>query len=83
MDIKNPRCIRCGRCMEVCPMHLMPLYMYQAERKNDLPRLDQLHVMDCIECGCCSYTCPGKLHLVQSFRTAKQKVRDAAARAKA
>ena len=64
-------------------MHLMPLYMYQAERKNDLPRLDQLHVMDCIECGCCSYTCPGKLHLVQSFRTAKQKVRDAATRAKA
>ena len=57
--------------------------MYQAERKNDLARLDQLHIMDCIECGCCSYTCPGKLHLVQSFRTAKQKVRDAAARAKA
>ena len=83
MDIKNPRCIRCGRCMEVCPMHLMPLYMYQAERKNDLARLDKLHIMDCIECGCCSYTCPGKLHLVQSFRTAKQKVRDAAARAKA
>ena len=76
-------CIRCGRCMDACPMHLMPLKMYQAERKNDLAKLDQLHVMDCIECGCCSYSCPGKLYLVQSFRSAKQKVRDAAAAAKA
>ena len=77
-----PHCIRCGRCMDVCPMHLMPLYMYQAERRSDLAKLDKLHVMDCIECGCCSYTCPGKLYLVQSFRTAKQKLRDASAKAK-
>ncbi|MBQ1281783.1 MAG: electron transport complex subunit RsxC [Oscillospiraceae bacterium] len=77
-----PHCIRCGRCLDVCPMHLMPLKMYQAERKSDLAALEKLHVMDCIECGCCSYTCPGKVHLVQSFRIAKQKLRDAAAKAK-
>ena len=64
-------------------MHLMPLKMYAAERKNDIEAMDGLHLMDCIECGCCSYTCPGKLHLVQSFRTGKQKLRDAAAKKKA
>ena len=79
-DCENPRCIRCGRCIEVCPMHLMPLHMYAAERSSNLAKLDTLHLMDCIECGCCSYTCPGKLHLVQSFRTGKQKLRDAAAK---
>lgn len=76
----EPHCIRCGRCMDACPMHLMPLQMYKAERSSNLAKLNELHVMDCIECGCCSYSCPGKLFLVQSFRTAKQKLRDAAPR---
>ena len=83
LDIPNPRCIRCGRCIEACPMHLMPIFMYQAERNSDLAKMNELNLMDCIECGCCSYSCPGKLHLVQSFRTGKQKIRDAAAKAKA
>ena len=64
-------------------MHLMPIFMYQAERNSDLAKMNELNLMDCIECGCCSYSCPGKLHLVQSFRTGKQKIRDAAAKAKA
>lgn len=78
MHDPEPRCIRCGRCMEACPMHLMPLQMYKAERANNLEVLQKLHVTDCIECGCCSYSCPGKLFLVQSFKAAKQKLRDAA-----
>ena len=82
IEVENPRCIRCGRCMDVCPMHLMPLKLYQAERKSDIDKMNALNLMDCIECGCCAYTCPGKLHLVQSFRTGKQKLRDAAAKAK-
>lgn len=80
VEHKDPHCIRCGRCIDVCPMHLMPLYLHQAERRSDLQKLDELHIMDCIECGCCTYTCPGKLHLVQSFRAAKQKLRDASAK---
>ena len=68
---ENPACIRCGRCVAACPMHLQPLYIYACERKGDVPGLKKLNAMDCIECGCCAYSCPGRLQLVQSIRNAK------------
>ncbi len=74
--VREPHCIRCGKCMQVCPMGLMPLKLYQAERSGDVEEMKSLHLMDCIECGCCAYTCPATLHLVQSFRTGKQRIRD-------
>ena len=76
-------CIRCGKCVENCPMHLMPLFMHKASAAGKLERLKELNVMDCIECGCCAYGCPAGIPLVQSFRTGKKLVRDAAAREKA
>ena len=75
-------CIRCGKCIDVCPMHLMPVMMHRARREDDLEGLKEFNVMDCIECGCCAYTCPARIPLVQSFRAAKQLLRDAAARQK-
>ena len=75
--VKDPHCIRCGKCMEVCPMRLMPLMMYRAERKGNLEELRALNILDCIECGCCAYTCPAAIPLVQSFRAGKQRLRDA------
>lgn len=75
-------CIRCGKCMDVCPMHLMPVMMHRARREDDLEGLREFNVMDCIECGCCAYTCPARIPLVQSFRAAKQLLRDADAKAK-
>ena len=68
---EDPVCIRCGRCVAACPMHLQPLYLYAAERKGNVAELDRLHVTDCIVCGCCAYVCPGRLQLVQTFKDGK------------
>ena len=72
---ENP-CIRCGACAKVCPMNLQPLYLYAYGKKNKTEDLKRLNVTDCIECGCCSYTCPAKLHLVETIRKGKVRVKE-------
>ncbi len=81
--IDDPRCIRCGKCTDVCPMKLMPVMMYQAYQGGDPGEMTANNTMDCIECGCCAYTCPAGIPLVQAFRTAKQHIRSAQANAQA
>lgn len=76
-------CIRCGKCVEACPMRLTPVFMRQNAEKRLWSEVEALRVMDCIECGSCNYICPARLPLVQSFRTAKFAIRDAAAKARA
>ncbi len=76
-------CIRCGKCVEVCPMKLTPLFMRMNTNKRRWAEVEALNVMDCIECGSCNYICPARLPLVQSFRTAKFAIREEAAKAKA
>ncbi len=78
--VSEPHCIRCGKCIDACPMHLMPLMMYSAQRDGDLEALKKQNLLDCIECGCCAYTCPATIPLVQAFRAGKQQLRDAAAK---
>lgn len=68
---EQPVCIRCGRCVAACPMHLQPLYLYAYSLKGDVRELDRLHVTDCMECGCCAYSCPGRLQIVQAIKNAK------------
>ena len=74
---ENPVCLRCGKCITVCPMRLQPLYMYRFVNAGRLDRVQQLHIMDCMECGSCAFTCPGKLPLVETFRKGKNLIREA------
>ncbi|MBR2895157.1 MAG: electron transport complex subunit RsxC [Oscillospiraceae bacterium] len=68
---ENPVCLRCGKCVGVCPMGLQPLYLYRYSTCSDAKQLERLHLLDCMECGSCAYTCPGKLPLVEQFRKGK------------
>lgn len=70
-------CIRCGKCIDVCPMHLTPVFLFRAQQRGSTEALERGNVLDCIECGSCAYICPAGLELVQSFRTAKKIIRDA------
>ena len=74
---ENPVCLRCGKCVNVCPMRLQPLYMYRYANAQRLEELKHLNISDCIECGSCSFTCPGKLPLVETFRKGKKALREA------
>ena len=80
-DVKDSRCLRCGKCIDACPMKLMPVLMYKAMQSNDIQEMKDNNIMDCIECGSCAYTCPASVPLVLGFRVAKQLIRNDAAKA--
>lgn len=73
-------CIRCGRCVDACPMSLMPLYINSCALKEDFEGLKTYNTNDCIECGSCSFVCPAKRQLVQSIRLGKAQLRKEAAK---
>lgn len=70
----NAQCIRCGRCVAVCPMHLEPLTLYQYASRDMLDELEDGRILDCMECGACTYICPARLHLTQAVREGKRKL---------
>ncbi|MBQ3347801.1 MAG: electron transport complex subunit RsxC [Synergistaceae bacterium] len=80
-------CIRCGKCVEVCPMHLEPTLLDHAVRLRDYEKFEAHLGMNCIECGSCSYICPASRHLAQAMKEGKASVnalrKKAAAQAKA
>ncbi len=67
-------CIRCGKCVEHCPMNLLPTELNNFSRKGDFENCEKYNITACIECGCCSYICPAKKNLVQNIRVGKHKV---------
>jgi electron transport complex protein RnfC len=68
-------CIRCTRCVDVCPMSLRPLDLYSAAERKDHATLQTLRLDACIECGSCSSTCPSHLPLRERFRQSKAELR--------
>jgi len=67
-------CIRCGRCIDVCPMNLMPKMIAQYAKNDLFDQCNEYFALDCYECGCCSYACPSKIHLVQLIKYAKNEL---------
>jgi len=76
-------CIRCGECMDACPINLLPQQMYWHSQAHEFDKVEKLNVFDCIECGCCSYVCPSHIPLVQYYRNAKSEIKEIHAEEKA
>ena len=68
---ESSACIRCGACMNACPMKLMPMELERAYKMKDTDALQQYHLQLCINCGCCSYVCPAKRPLAETNILAK------------
>jgi len=67
-------CIRCGKCMDACPVNLLPQQLYWHIRAKDFKKAEHHFLKDCIECGCCSYVCPSHIPLVDYYRFAKDEI---------
>ena len=79
-ELTEYNCIRCGKCVDACPIYLNPSILGMLAKKGFWEEMEENHVMDCFECGSCSFVCPSAIPLVQSFRVAKGFLREKAAR---
>lgn len=73
-DVKRAEvtsCVRCGRCVDVCPLHLVPSKMAMAAKYRDWDLAKRYFLPACCECGCCAYVCPAAIPLVQLMRLGK------------
>ena len=73
--IEEDPCIRCGRCLEACPMFLNPSRLALLTRNEQVDELREHHILDCFECASCSFSCPSHIPLVQLIRVGKAIVR--------
>ncbi|WP_315119930.1 electron transport complex subunit RsxC [uncultured Clostridium sp.] len=71
---EESNCINCGKCLQVCPMGLMPTKLATCAAIRDYDTFDKCSGRDCIECGCCSFVCPARRHLLQRIRSGKKVV---------
>ena len=73
-DKKELPCLRCGKCVEACPMGLMPLYLSMYSKAEDYDKMLKSGILDCIECGSCSFACPSFKNPVEYIRVGKAKL---------
>ncbi|MCD7969147.1 MAG: electron transport complex subunit RsxC [Alistipes sp.] len=71
---KPEACIKCAKCVEVCPMGLEPYLLYKLASRNMFPDMEEYYATDCIECGSCSFTCPAHLPLLDYIRLGKGEI---------
>lgn len=67
-------CINCGRCVTVCPGHVLPARLATLAERGDMEGFEKMNGMECCECGCCSYVCPAKRPLTQSIKSMRKMV---------
>lgn len=65
-------CINCGRCVSVCPGHVVPARLATLAEHGDMAGFEKMDGMECCECGCCSYICPAKRPLTQSIKSMRK-----------
>ncbi len=70
-DYEEGSCISCGRCVDVCPIDLMPTKLTTLSRNKLFEAAEKSSAMDCIECGSCTYICPSRINLAQHIKVAK------------
>ena len=64
-------CVRCGRCVDACPLNLVPTKLAEAAKYRDWDVAKRYHMRACVECGCCAFLCPAQIPLVQLIRMGK------------
>ena len=74
-ETKEQPCIKCGRCVDVCPMELSPLYFVKYAKEENWQGMKDMNVMDCVECRCCQYICSSKIPIINSIKAGKGAVR--------
>ena len=67
-------CIKCGKCVEVCPVSIMPIFIGSSVEQGMYELAETYRALDCFECGCCSYICPAKRPLTQWIRIGKAEI---------
>jgi electron transport complex protein RnfC len=72
----NRLCIRCGKCVQVCPKRLMPTYLAIFAKNASYDMCDEFSALSCTECGTCSYVCPANVPIVSYIKVAKQKINE-------
>jgi electron transport complex protein RnfC len=82
-QVGESNCIRCGRCVDSCPMGLLPSSLDRSVRLGEYAEFEAMGGMNCIECGCCTYVCPAKRYLTQTCRDGKAGVMAARKKAQA